>query len=301
MDQILQKNRQLVFGNEVSTIQKQTQENDFLTSIYLGNQKNIISNQSLFNKKEAVSIASNASSIEEVKTSASMLELGLEDIDVQKAVETIRKLDIDKIDRTNLLDRLAFNKNIANIDLKNMITSSIEASKALLEDTLNVVDDDLSLNINPSLAQSIQTRIVGARQQMGQMMSEVARQMYENYKPPVTAFRINLNPATLGAISIMMRSDRDNGLSISMSVSSGTTLDAMMDNQNSLRNSLSKLFDENTRFNLNFSSSSDNNQSSDQNKQNNGNSNSKQNFNTQEILNSIEENEIQEEKNTDYM
>lgn len=177
-----------------------------------------------------------------------------------------------------------------------MITSSIEASKALLEDTINIVDD-MALNVNNTLVQSLQTKIVGARQQMGQMMSDVARQMYENYKPPVTAFRINLNPATLGAIAIVMRNDRDNGLTISMSVSSGTTLDAMIENQNSLRNSLNKLFDENTKFNLNFSSSSDN-QSSNQNNQNNS---SGQNLNNQEILKSIEENEIQEEKNTDYM
>jgi hypothetical protein len=71
----------------------------------------------------------------------------------------------------------------------------------------------------------------------------------------------------------------------------------MIENQNSLRNSLNKLFDENTKFNLNFSSSSDN-QSSNQNNQNNS---SGQNLNNQEILKSIEENEIQEEKNTDYM
>ncbi len=30
------------------------------------------------------------------------------------------------------------------------------------------------------------------------MMSDVARQMYENYKPPVTVFRINLNPGDFG-------------------------------------------------------------------------------------------------------
>jgi hypothetical protein len=296
MDQLIQKNRQLVFGNEITSSQKQTQDNDFLTSMYLGSQKNIISNQSLFNKNEAVSLASNANSIEEVKTSANMLDLGLEDIDIQKAVETVKKLDIDKLDRHNLLDKLAFNKNILNMDLRSMITSSIEASKALLEDTINIVDD-MALNVNNTLVQSLQTKIVGARQQMGQMMSDVARQMYENYKPPVTAFRINLNPATLGAIAIVMRNDRDNGLTISMSVSSGTTLDAMIENQNSLRNSLNKLFDENTKFNLNFSSSSDN-QSSNQNNQNNS---SGQNLNNQEILKSIEENEIQEEKNTDYM
>ncbi len=297
MDQLLQKNKEVVFGNEVTGQQKQMKQSDFLTSIYLGNQKNSISNQSLLNKTQAVNIAVNGSTVEDVKTSAQMLELGLEDVDVQKAVENIKRLDIEKLDRTNLLDRLAFNKNIANIDIRNMITSSVEASKALLEDTINLVDD-LSLNVNSQAIQSIQTRIVGARQQMTQMMSDVARQMYENYKPPVTAFRINLNPATLGAISILMKNDRDNALSISMSVSSSSTLDSLLDNQSTLRNSLNKLFDENTKFNLNFSSSSDNNQSSNQ---NNKDGNSQQQFTNQEVLNTLEENEVEEEKNTDYM
>ena len=56
-----------------------------------------------------------------------------------------------------------------------------------MEDTINILDDKI-LDIQPNLVNSIQSRIVGAKQQMASMMSDVARQMYENYKPPVTVF-----------------------------------------------------------------------------------------------------------------
>ena len=59
---------------------------------------------------------------------------------------------------------------------------------------------------------------------MATMMSDIARQMYENYKPPVTVFRINLNPVDLGNIAILMKNDKNNGLSISMNISNPTTL-----------------------------------------------------------------------------
>ncbi|MDY3201020.1 MAG: flagellar hook-length control protein FliK, partial [Arcobacter sp.] len=141
-------------------------------------------------------------------------------------------------------------------------------------------------------------------QQMATMMSDIARQMYENYKPPVTVFRINLNPLELGSIAIMMKNDKNNALTISMNVSNNTTLDALVDNQNVLRNSLNKTFDENTKFNLDFSSSNQNNNQSSNNQNNQNSQYQERRFekqmDTQSVLQLTEENKDREEK-LDYM
>lgn len=87
----------------------------------------------------------------------------------------------------NILDSLLNEKNIRSEDIRNLITKSVDASAALLENTLNVSDDTL-INVNSPLSYNIQSKIIGAKQQMATMMSDIARQMYENYKPPVTQF-----------------------------------------------------------------------------------------------------------------
>ena len=238
-----------------------------------------------------------------------MLDLGLEDISVdedietQKVVDIPRKLDIDLVAKRNILDNLMSSKNILDIDVKNLITKSVEASSALLDDTLKLSDDAI-VTVNSPLSYNIQSKIIGARQQMSTMMSDIARQMYENYKPPVTVFKINLNPLELGSIAILMKNDKNNSLSISMNVSNNSTLDALIDNQNVLKTSLNKSFDENTKFNLNFSSSSENNsQSNNQSNQNNQGNQSRfeQQIDTQSILELKEENKDREEKSIDYM
>lgn len=48
-----------------------------------------------------------------------------------------------------------------------------------------------------------------------------------------------------------MKNDKNNSLSI-MNVSNNSTLDVLIDNQNVLKSSLNKTFDENTKFNLDF-------------------------------------------------
>ncbi len=110
----------------------------------------------------------------------------------------------------------------------------------------------VNLNISPSLALSIQSKIIGAKQGMSSMMSELAKKMYTNYKAPLTSFRINLFPSQMGSIAIMMKNDKDSGISISMNMSNTSTLDAFIENQQSLKDSLNKTFNNNTSFNLDF-------------------------------------------------
>ncbi|WP_418186134.1 flagellar hook-length control protein FliK [Aliarcobacter vitoriensis] len=277
---------------------------DVASNIFLADQKNILNNQILFNKNEAVKILENASSLDDIQKSANILDLEASGLQVEQDIvkEDLEKLKInDKElqDRKNILNTILNEKDVRSVDIRNLITNSIEASKALLENTLTIQDDKV-VEIQPTLVNSIESRIIGAKQQLSSMMSDIARQMYENYKPPVTVFRMTLNPVDLGSISVLMKQDKTTGLNITMSISSLATLELLMDNQNMLRNSLVKTFNDSSNFNLDFSSSQNNHQNSSSNS-NGKNQQSREDLDTQAILKLKEENRDLEEKTTDYM
>ncbi|MDD2896793.1 MAG: flagellar hook-length control protein FliK [Aliarcobacter sp.] len=311
MDQLIQKNSEkLTLDNingikeDINTPFKDVVTKDLISNIYLGSQKNKITNQNLFNQNEAISLLKDGNSIQAVKTSAEMLDLGLESINVEQDIETmnidVKKSNIDLLNRKNLIDNLLFKNDIRGEEVKDLITKSVVASNALIDNTLTVADD-VTVNVNSPLSYNIQSRIIGAKQQMSAMMSDIAKQMYENYKPPVTAFKINLNPLDLGSIAILMKNDKQNGLTISMNVSNTITLDTLIENQNVLKNSLNKTFDENTKFNLDFSSSNQNNSNQSSNNGQGNNRQFEQQMDTRSILQLQEENKDREEKVIDYM
>jgi hypothetical protein len=311
MDQLIQTNSKKDIttkieesdtSNPQSVEQINKNSKDVASNIFLAEQKNILNNQLLFNKNEAVNILKNASSIEDIEKSANILDLDANNLEVEQNIssESLNDLSVDEkeiLDRKNILNTILNEKNIRSVDVRNLITNSIEASKALLEDTINILDDKI-LDIQPNLVNSIQSRIVGAKQQMASMMSDVARQMYENYKPPVTVFRMNLNPGDLGTISVLMKQDKSSGLTINMSVSNIATLELLMENQNMLRNSLAKTFNDSANFNLDFSKGEGGQSQGDS--SSNQNQRDKRDSNTQEILKLKKENKDYEEKN-DYM
>lgn len=311
MDQLIQTNskkdittkiEESATSNPQSVEQINKNSKDVASNIFLAEQKNSLNNQLLFNKNEAVNILKNASSIEDIEKSANILDLDANNLEVEQNIssESLNDLSVDEkeiLDRKNILNSILNEKNIRSVDVRNLITNSIEASKALLEDTINILDDKI-LDIQPNLVNSIQSRIVGAKQQMASMMSDVARQMYENYKPPVTVFRMNLNPGDLGTISVLMKQDKSSGLTINMSVSNIATLELLMENQNMLRNSLAKTFNDSANFNLDFSKGEDGQSQGDS--SSNQNQRDKRDSNTQEILRLKKENKDYEEKN-DYM
>ncbi|WP_418181020.1 flagellar hook-length control protein FliK [Aliarcobacter lanthieri] len=276
---------------------------DVTSNMFLSEQKNVVNNQLLFNKNEAIKILDNASSLEDIEKSATILDLEATDLEVD---QDITKEDLEKLkfndkeiqERRNILNSLLNEKDIRSVDIKNLITNSIEASKALLSNTITI-QDDVVIDVQPTLVNSIESKIIGAKQHLSTMMSDIARQMYENYKPPVTAFRMNLNPTDLGSISVLMKQDKISGLSITMSISSLATLELLMDNQNMLRNSLVKTFNDSSNFNLDFTSSQNSNQNQSSNS-NNQNKRQKEEMDTQTVLNLKEENRDLEEK-TDYM
>ena len=311
MDQLIQTNskkditakiEEAVSLNPQSIEQTNKNSKELASNIFLADQKNSLNNQLLFNKNEAINILKNASSIEDIEKSANILDLNANNLEVEQNIssENLTDLSVDEkeiLDRKNILNSILNEKDVRSVDVRNLITNSIEASKALLEDTINIVDDKV-LDIQPNLVNSIQSRIVGAKQQMASMMSDVARQMYENYKPPVTVFRMNLNPGDLGTISVLMKQDKSSGLTINMSVSNIATLELLMENQNMLRNSLAKTFNDNANFNLDFSKGEGGQSQGDS--SSNQNQKDKRDSNTQEILRLKKENKDYEEKN-DYM
>ncbi|PRM89920.1 hypothetical protein CJ671_05380 [Aliarcobacter cryaerophilus] len=311
MDQLIQSNSKKDITRKIEEVTtsnpqnvEQTNQNskEISSNIFLADQKNSLNNQLLFNKNEAINILKNASSVEDIEKSANILDLDANNLEVEQNIsnESLNDLSVDEkesLDRKNILNSILNEKDVRSVDVRNLITNSIEASKALLEDTINILDDKL-LDIQPNLVNSIQSRIVGAKQQMASMMSDVARQMYENYKPPVTVFRMNLNPGDLGTISVLMKQDKSSGLTINMSVSNIATLELLMENQNMLRNSLAKTFNDNANFNLDFSKGEGDQSQGDS--SSNQNQRDKRDSNTQEILRIKKENKDYEEKN-DYM
>ena len=279
---------------------------EFLTNIYLNTQKNAMNNQSLANKSEALNTVKNAKSTKDIEKASEKLDLGLKEVKIEKEKTVVQDIvsknaTNDHFEHKNILNKIAFNRNIFDNTVKNMNNNMIENVNNIDKTLTTTQNEEAVINVPATLIQNMQLKIVAARQQMQSMMSDVAKKMYENYKPPVTAFRINLNPSNLGSISILMKNDKDTGISISMNISNSTTLDSFVENQNTLKSSLNKSFEEDTQFNLDFSSE-DNNQSSNSNEDNNNKNkfNQKQ-VDTKAILESREDNLEKEDTDLDYM
>jgi hypothetical protein len=261
--------------------------NDVVSNIFLSNQKNSIYNQMLSTKSEGIKVVKEAKSTDDIKRSAEILDLGLKktSVDIETPIENNKTKNV--LEKESLIDKLAFSRNIRKDE--HVLASASSSSQ--INTTTNTSNNEVvtTLNVSPSLALSIQNRIVGAQQHMSAMMSEAARNMYQNYKPPVTAFRINLFPSQLGTIAILMKNDKENSISISLNMSSSSTLDAFVDNQTALKDALSKNFNNSqTNFTLDFNMQD---QSQNQSSNNQEEKNKKgENLSSSDVLESINEN-----------
>jgi len=102
---------------------------------------------------------------------------------------------------------------------------------------------NIELRVERNAIEAFTSKVIDSKQKLSSFMSDMARQMYENYKPPITAFRINLNPANLGTIAILIKNNKsENSLSISMNMSKGETFETMSENKTQLQNNISRLF-----------------------------------------------------------
>jgi len=245
----------------------------------------------LSTKSEAVKIVKEGKSAEDIKKGAEKLELNPKSLSVSKeeitntveSKQELNKQTEQKVQRDSI-DRMILDQNSKRNSIQSESSTKVASSSSPQETTIN-------LNVSPGAALTIQNRIIGAQQQMSSMMSDIARNMYENYKPPITAFRINLFPAQLGQIAILMKSDRDSGISISMNMSNSATLDAVVENQGSLREAINRNFNNQTDVNFEFGmqGESQNNSSSGNNEGNQEQTNQQQHSST-DILEAVNDN-----------
>ena len=270
-------------------INQHTKKDEVLTNIYLGSQKNSINNQILSNKNEALKVVKEGKNIEDIKKGAKKLDITVDNISISKEKDTlvnnVRK-DVEvKYQRDNFIDKMTLNKNIKQ---EENITGQIK------DNTVNNMTQKeaiVNITVSHNVALTIQNKIIGAQQQMSSMMSDVARSMYENYKPPITAFRINLFPAQLGQIAILMKNDKDNGLNISMNMSNSNTLDSFVENQLTLRDAINRNFNNPTSVNFEFSMQDENSSNtSSNNQQENKEKEQEQQHSSTDILEAVSEN-----------
>jgi len=247
-------------------------------------------------------MAANASNVKDVEKSADFLNLGLEETEV-----TVKMQEFEKHSKLNVLDKLAFAKIIVKEeltknsgDIVNKQTTATKSTVTSVSNTLVENETTVQMNVSTQAAASIESRIIGARQQVGSMMSDVARNMYLNYKPPVTAFKINLLPANLGSIAIVMKSDKDSGLSISLNMSNNSTLESMIDNQSTLRAALAKNFNNDGSFSLDFNMQKQNGENESSKQQHSNNKQETSSFGETSST-GVAQGQNQEEINSSYM
>ena len=269
---------------------------------FLSNQNvkaTIISKQHIKEAKNILLDENTKDAKSKIINSAKTLELGAKNVEIINEnksildIKNINKIDSKLQEQTTFLNKVLFtqalniqnNKIIQNTKIQNKVNELETSSKEIKSEDIQIKETSAQTAI-----QNITNKIISARQNMKSFMSDMARKMYENYKPPVTAFKINLNPAHLGSISITMKSEKaTNSISISMSASQGSTLEVLEGAKSLLQNSLQKTFDSQSNFSLDFSQQD--NQSNNQDNQNNK-QNNKGKSNTNEELESIIENDI---------
>lgn len=301
LDKLLQESLKTVSKEQNSTLKEFTKEmfvdekilvkikdldssakSELLESIYKSSVSKNISLAAISNAFNAKEIALNASSVGDLQKSADMLGLNLEsvedlssddmlesNIDIKK--ESLKQSDISiaraAIEKSYDNKRFDIKNELIFDNLDNKINNTNQVKNEYNETTIQKV---VEIQVSDLEVEQIQSKIIGAKQRLSSMMSDVARAMYTNYKPPMTAFRISLNPANLGTIAILIRSQRiDNSLNISMNLSQASTHEAMVSNQQELRNALQRSFENSSNFELEFKLDPDGqNQSSQENKQN---------------------------------
>ncbi len=306
---------------DIDTIVKTTEIQDTTSikaSMFLSAQKdkNGITQAQIIS--ESKNIIENQKDTKGIKQSANKLKLNPSNISVQKnsnvevkVVKNNENIVASQMKSSNdILAKITLinNSNIIQED-KDVAIKSLEIQHTKIQQNDKVIHkekviqkDIIEVTVSNSVEQTITNKIIGARQQLGNTMSEVARNMYLNYKPPLTAFRMNLNPANLGNIAIVMKSDKStNSMNISLNMSSSATLDAFTDNKLALQNSLQQHFTNNaSSVSLNFAMQDDtSSQSFGQFQQEQRKNN--ENENTTVENTSVATSEELEEKNTDYM
>jgi len=273
-----------------------------LNNIYLSSLNKASQNAFLEKTHEVKTLVANANTLKEVQKGADLLNLGLQNSEV-----VVEEQQFKENVKNEFLNKLSVSRDIIKHDITKMSEEIVSQSKTVKNEAMTAATNNLintsklpeiEITVSSTAAYNIENRIIGARQHMNSMMSDMARNMYLNYKPPVTAFRMNLNPGNLGSIAVLIKNDKESGLSISLNMSSVATLDSFVDNQAALRAALAKNFNTNTNINLEF------NMQDGQQQGNKEQHNKKQQQNhqaTNDILESLNNNSEANNKVTNYM
>jgi len=249
--------------------------------------------------------------VKSVKDSANMLDLNIEKVDVEHSDKSgkVEKIDIlskqDKESQLQMIQNRGLSRFLMEKDTminNEQLIKNAELEKVSSIDSQVQKEKNVMLNVPQTVVETIQSKIIGAQQKVGSFMSEVARNMYLNYKPPFTSFRMNLNPANLGSIAVVMRASKtDNSISVSMNMNNNSTMEVFAENKTALQTALQKQLGEGSNVTLNFdmqdSSTGEQFGQSSQNNNSNGQNNTSNT--SEEPTNTIIEEENTEE--LDYM
>jgi hypothetical protein len=276
-----------------SYIHSQKVEQNIISKVKIKESKDILIKDNSLNIKQKVQ-----KSADTLELNIEKSELIVEEEKIQTDNEQQKKMLKTKVTKhNNFLDKVFLNQNIQKNIIDEKIITTIKDEKNVQAQEIKEQDQeiktDIKLTVENTTAQNIVNKIIDAKQKISSFMSDLSRQMYQNYKPPLTAFRIKLNPANLGSIAIVMKSNKtDNSMSISMNISSSATYDTMQSNKDILQNNLQNNFENIKEFIMDFSNNEDNsnNEQNNQNKQKNNT--------TKEQL---EENETIVNPTSDYM
>ena len=313
VSEIKNKNIQKNTTTKNETIVEQKDENikdKINAKVFLSNQQtkaNIISKHHLAQSKEVLKDTTGIDAKVKIEKSAKILELNPSEIKIEAKenkkeilkVDTQNKINDKVQEQTTFLNKVLFKQamivNQTQIVQEKVTVASLEQSKESVKQ-IKAEDIDIKETTSQTAIQNITSKIISARQNMKSFMSDMARKMYENYKPPVTAFKINLNPAHLGSISITMKANKsENSLSISLNASQSSTLEVLEGSRQLLQTSLLKTFNSENNFSLDFSNNNDQSNNQENSKNNQEQSNSDIKDESDEII----ENDIS--INDDYM
>ncbi len=201
MDRLLEEakslNTNLTHDIEADETTQKIPSQAVVNNIYLSSLNKATTDAMLGYVHEAKILVSNATSIKDVQKGADLLNLGLQDSEV-----TVEDSEFNQNVKNDFLNKLSISKDIVNYDAMKISHALNQQSKETISSPVNSLSSfssatDIDITVPSNLAFNIENRIIGAQQQMNSMMSDIARNMYLNYKPPITAFRMHLNPVNL--------------------------------------------------------------------------------------------------------
>ncbi|MEA2016957.1 MAG: flagellar hook-length control protein FliK, partial [Campylobacterota bacterium] len=303
--------KSILIIDDESNKTKVDSKTSLMASMFQSNQQKNKQTVSMEQVSDAKKNIEDNKNINAVKQSANMLDLDAKDLELElkkepdaKKVENQQSLEQKKDSLLNLTQNKTLNKIIIDKQIESNISNNTLSTKetAVISKRVESKPKEVNINVNvpQNVVETIQTKIIGAQQKVGNFMSEVARNMYLNYKPPLTAFRMNLNPANLGSISIIMKANKaDSSISVNMNMSSSSTMETFAENKTALQNALQKQLGENSNITLNFGMQ-ENNSNSEFNQSEQNNSNKKESGQSNEDI-SLEEEELEIVENLDYM